>query len=55
MMKMDRVSIKTELRSLSRLRERVGVRVLPRWGCRCGESPHPLRQLRSDLSRKRER
>ncbi|MGY4436510.1 hypothetical protein ACVWWO_008987 [Bradyrhizobium sp. F1.13.1] len=42
-----------ELRSLSRLRERVGERVPQRWDSPRGESPHP--RLRRNLSRKRER
>jgi len=42
-----------ELRSLSRLRERVGVRVFPQRDSPRGESPHPA--LRADLPRKRER
>ncbi len=42
-----------EVRSLSRLRERVGERVSPQKDSPRGESPHPA--LRADLSRKRER
>lgn len=42
-----------EVRSFSRVRERVGERVSPRWDSSRGESPHPA--LRANLSRTRER
>src|SRR4051794_23516837 len=45
--------VPAKVRSLSRLRERVGVRVSQQRESHSGESPHP--RLRRDLPRKRER